>query len=430
MNGVGIRYYELAKALSEHADVTIAAGRMDYRDPTDYQEQMEIPVVPYRQQEPDVLRPLIEAADTVIARPQWPIVSRWLRRAGPRLIFDLYDPEGLELLAGMSGVWSDRRLSISQALVIDRLSDALRDGHHFVCAGDRQRDLWLGAMLAERLIQPGVYRRDPTLRSLIDVVAFGLPVEPPVRTRPEGLRQKFPQIGPDAEIVLWNGGIWPWLDPSTAMRAMALLERRRPQARLVFMGAPSVPEMRVATDEARRLAAELDLLERTVYFNDQWVPYRDRANWLLDADCAVSSHYEHIETRFAFRTRLLDCFWAGLPIVCTRGDELSDMVERQGLGATVDQGDPEQLAEALDRVLARGRTAYARGLRGAAERHAWPVVAAPLVGFIEAPFLPPRLGERLGGSLAKRPAHRLRNNGYRVVRRGLNLVGSRRWPPV
>src|SRR6185503_10968946 len=61
----------------------------------------------------------------------------------------------------------------------------------------------------------------------------------------------------------------------------------------------------------------------------------ERGAWLLDADCAVSAHLDHLESRYAFRTRLLDCFWAGLPIVCTRGDELADRVERERLGEAV-----------------------------------------------------------------------------------------------
>ena len=56
-----------------------------------------------------------------------------------------------------------------------------------------------------------------------------------------GARGRFPQLGTDAEVVIWNGGLWNWLDPETAVRAVARLAERRPRARLVFMGtAPTV----------------------------------------------------------------------------------------------------------------------------------------------------------------------------------------------
>jgi hypothetical protein len=35
----------------------------------------------------------------------------------------------------------------------------------------------------------------------------------------------------------------------------------------------------------------------------------------------VSAHPAHLETRFAFRTRMLDYLWAGLPIVSTEGEQ-------------------------------------------------------------------------------------------------------------
>ena len=127
---------------------------------------------------------------------------------------------------------------------------------------------------------------------------------------------------------------------------------------------------RDAEERAQALARELGLLGRVVLFNDGWVPYDERGAWLLQADCAVAAHRDHLETRFAFRTRLLDCFWAGLPIVCTRGDELAERIERDGLGAAVAAADPAALAAGSAAVLDRGRGAYAGRLAAAAGRTA------------------------------------------------------------
>ena len=40
------------------------------------------------------------------------------------------------------------------------------------------------------------------------------------------------------------------------------------------------------------------------------MPYDERADYLLDADVGVSTHFPHIETEFSFRTRILDYLWA------------------------------------------------------------------------------------------------------------------------
>ena len=61
---------------------------------------------------------------------------------------------------------------------------ALASGDAFVCAGERQRDLWLGALAAFDRIGLDAYNEDPTLRSVVEVVPFGLADE--LRATPSG----------------------------------------------------------------------------------------------------------------------------------------------------------------------------------------------------------------------------------------------------
>ncbi len=48
---------------------------------------------------------------------------------------------------------------------------------------------------------------------------------------------------------------------------------------------------------------------------------------------------------------MLDYFWAGLPVIATRGDVLADLVEADGLGATAPAADDEALAGAMVSLL-------------------------------------------------------------------------------
>ena len=108
--------------------------------------------------------------------------------------------------------------------------------------------------------------------------------------------------------------------------------------------------MQMAID-ARALADELGLAGRNVFFNEGWVDYSERQNFLLEANVGVTVHFDSAETRFSFRTRALDYLWAGLPIVATDGDAFAELIEREGLGLTVPAEDPEALEEALYRLL-------------------------------------------------------------------------------
>src|SRR5205814_489039 len=120
-----------------------------------------------------------------------------------------------------------------------------------------QRDLWLGFLAALGRIDEHQYARDPTLRSLVDVVPFGMPTEPPLSAGPV-LKGVVEGIGRDDRVLLWGGGIWDWLDPLTVIRAVAALPRD--DVRLFFLGTrhphPGMREMPVAR-RARELADEL-----------------------------------------------------------------------------------------------------------------------------------------------------------------------------
>jgi glycosyltransferase involved in cell wall biosynthesis len=146
---------------------------------------------------------------------------------------------------------------------------------------------------------------------------------------------------------------------------------------------------------AVRLAEELGVRDRTVFFNFGWVPYAERAAYLLEADVGVSAHLETVEARFAFRTRVLDYLWARLPVVATRGDALADLVRDRGLGHTVDYGDVDGWAAAVESLLdaADGERAARRAAFGAARAEfLWPRVVEPLARLVSGPPSPPPSG--------------------------------------
>jgi glycosyltransferase involved in cell wall biosynthesis len=253
------------------------------------------------------------------------------------------------------------------------------------------------------------------------------------------LKDVLPGIGADDKVLLWGGGLYNWFDPATLIRAMAVLTGRRPEARLFFQGTkhphPGVPEMEIVA-QSRELATELGLIDRQVFFNDSWVEYADRQNFLLEADAGVSTHHAHIETTFSFRTRILDYLWASLPMVVTEGDHFAELVQREGLGVVVPAEDVDALADALERVLFDDAfvRAAVRNIRRVRAEYTWDVVLDPLIRFVRDPrpaadrAAPARTrsGARDTGRARKRSGIRhdarlaffyLRNGGVAVVAR-------------
>jgi glycosyltransferase involved in cell wall biosynthesis len=409
LGGAAIRAYEIARALSDIADVTLAAPGTE---PAGLRPAVH---VPFEVGDPRPLRELFAAADVVILRPPNPVVASWLRASKARIVYDLYDPLPLDILEAQASSPREQRL-LWHTVALDHFLEALHTGHHFICGGKRQRDLYLGAMLAARLVHPAAYAADPSFRSYIDQVPFGIPSEDPERIPGVGPRETFPAIGEDAQIVLWNGGIWNWLDPVTAVAATAKAAERVPGIRLVFMVAPQGggPEHR-ASRAARELAERLGALDRLVFFNESGVSYRDRGTWLTDADCIISTNLDHLEANFAFRTRLLDCFWAGVPAVCTGGDELSELITANDAGETVPYADVDAVAEALITVLSRGRDSYRERLLTAGRELVWPEAVKPLRRMVQLPGPPRALGDPWARRVSA-PLQRARTAAVRLVR--------------
>jgi len=388
MAGPGIRYYEFARELAKRFEVTLVV-------PHETDAELEgIEVLQIRPDDELRLRRLVRGFDVVIAQMLPVSTMALLARSTTRAIYDLYAPTMLEYLAldahdhrsTMDRHWLRRNSLIQQV--------ALATGDAFVCASEKQRDLWLGSLAALGRLTPERYDADPALRSFIDVVPFGIPAEPP-RTRGPVVKGVVPGIGESDKVLLWGGGIWNWFDPLTVIRAVAQLAEQRDDIRLYFLGLkhpnPDIAEMAM-TRRAVELAEELDLLDRYVFFNFGWVPYAERGSYLLEADLGVSAHFDNLETRFAFRTRLVDCLWAGLPMVVTRGDGLGELVAARGLGRVIDFGDVQGWVGAIEALL-DDETAYSgaqANIEAVRPEFAWPRVVGPLARLVEAEASPSR----------------------------------------
>jgi glycosyltransferase involved in cell wall biosynthesis len=332
-------------------------------------------------------------------------IHPWLRKSTKVLVADLYDPFHLEVLEQEKDKSDSVRRQSSEDTV-DALNVQLLRGDYFMCASAKQRDLWIGQLAGLGRVNPATYDLDETLDKLIGVVPFGISETPPVRTAP-AIKGVVDGIGANDSVILWGGGIYNWFDPLTLIRAVDRLRHRRPDVRLYFLGVkhpnPDVPEMRMSV-RTRELSDRLGLTDSFVFFNEGWVPYDDRQNYLLDADIGVSCHLDHVETAYSFRTRILDYLWASLPVVTTGGDTFGDLVTSLGLGIAVAPGDVDALEEALFRLLDDKEFASQCRKRVAevAPRYIWSNALAPLAEFCRAPRRSPDLLAKLGENSLRR----------------------------
>lgn len=375
MAGPAIRAFEMAKALARTAEVRLVSTVSSELASADFEVGFA---------DDALLRAHAAWADVIVFQGHVLATFPWLHDSENILVADIYDPMHLEILEQGKSLGANDRLAQSLQTA-EVLNAQIERADFMLCASDKQRDFWLGHLAALCRINPATYDEDASLRSLLAVAPFGIEDNPPVQTE-HGIKGVIPGISETDTVVLWGGGIYNWFDPITLIRSVAALSERHPDLRLFFLGVkhpnPNVPEMEVSL-AARELAIELGLLDRVVFFNQGWVPYQERANYLLDADLGVSTHFDHLETSFSFRTRILDYLWASLPIVSTDGDTFATIIRENGLGRVVPPKDVSALESALEDLLYtpgehdRARqnvTRYAQQLK-------WTDMLRPLIAF-------------------------------------------------
>ncbi len=382
MAGPAIRIWNFAQVLSRYMNVIIASPNK-----TDLPE-MEFEIQQYH--DDNTLGNLVERADIILCQGTSFNKFKSLKRKDRFLILDIYDPYNLATLEEYSSRPIKERLKIHEEIV-KTVNEQLYWGDFFLCASERQRDFWLGMLSALNRVNPITYYADSTLRKMIDVVPFGMPENKPIHTR-KVLKGVVGNIKESDFVILWGGGIYNWFDPLSLIKAMKIIAEKREDIKLFFMGLrhpnPLVKELSLV-NETINTAKNLGVFEKNVFFNFGWVKYDERQNYLLEADAGIITHPLHIETRFSFRTRVLDYMWAELPIISTEGDYFSELIEKEKIGLTVKEKDPENIAEAIikladDKVL---YDSFVKHISDVSKKYSWEKVCKPLLNFCQDPLI-------------------------------------------
>jgi glycosyltransferase involved in cell wall biosynthesis len=387
MAGPGIRYWEIARTLAAHQPVTLVAPHPIEPPPGAWLDALSWGT--YEWGNAESLEEWLRHADVVLANGHVLPAHPHLAQAPQPLALDLYDPTLLENLELFRTAAPDKRTIRTQEDTA-LLNQQLQAGDFFLCATPRQRDLYLGALMGAGRITPALVDSDPHLHRLIDVVGFGLPTEAPVKQAP-ALRGVLEGIGADDPLLLWAGGLWDWMDPLTLVEAMPAVVAHHPTVRLVFLAGRHPgndhPMQMPATTRAR--AEALGLLDSHIFFYEQWVPYYQRADFLLEATVAISLHRDHLETQFAaVRSRILDHLWAGLPSIISDGDPAAALLHQAGAALVVPPASSAALAEAITELLSdpEQRAAQSQAARTLAATLTWEHQTTPLARFCQRPW--------------------------------------------
>ena len=415
MAGPGIRYHYMAQVLSDDFDVTVG-----FFDPNYLPDQKLTRDYSIEHIDAHNFHGGFENFDIIIALWLSPRMISFCNSKGIFIVFDLYAPVPIENLAG--NIFGKKRLKpsddfeFSRSLVMYRLF--FENGDLFLCSNRRQLDFWLGYVFGSDQIRPTDYLTRPMFDRFI-FAPMGIDAKSKLEHKKNVIKGVIPGIKKTDKIILWTGGIWEHFDAQVLIRAMSKLSKRK-EIKLLFFGTrhpnPTVPDMRESI-ETRKLAEEMGLLGKNVFFQDGWVDYVDRIDYLLEADIAISTHKPSIEAEFSHRTRILDHLLAELPTIATSGDYFSDdVIKRYGLGVVVPPNDELVIEKSILEIFDENNYNKVRSnIKKVRKDFDWEVSLRPLKDFLLSN--PDKL------TRTKR-SHNLRDD------KGIVLVAKRILPPT
>jgi len=217
-----------------------------------------------------------------------------------------------------------------------------------------------------------------------------VPVSPLPHCVMPGWRERFERRAPEPGHVISTGSFNLWFDHETLFSALETAMDRSPRIRFTCTGG-AIPFSPERYEHFRRLVSESRHSHRFDLLG--WVERSRLEEVYRSAAAAVYADLPGGETVLGARTRALDWIGSGIPVVCTRGAEVSLEMDRLGLGAAVPQQRPEALAEALLEVsLDRGRSEgiVRRQAEWSEGEGSMESIMEPLVGWCRAPARLPR----------------------------------------
>lgn len=351
MAGPGIRYHYMAQELSRHFDVTVGFFDPSYLPNKKFKKNYEVTHI----HAPDFFKTFIEF-ETVIALWLSREMIDFCNEKSIFIVFDVYAPVPVENLA--LTMFNNKKIKPEDEFSYDQTIEMYKyffaKGDLFLFSNRRQLDFWTGYVFGSNLVTLNSYEKRPFYERFL-YAPMGINTKIKLQHTNKVMRNKLPGITNTDKILLWTGGIWNWFDGKVLIKAMALINKERPDIKLVFFGTkhpnPNVPEMKESKD-TKELAKSLGLLGKSVHIQEGWVDYKDRQNYLIEADVAVSTCKLSIESEFSHRTRVLDHILAELPTISTVGDYFTDdVIEQKKIGIAVLPNNENELAKAILKIL-------------------------------------------------------------------------------
>lgn len=258
------------------------------------------------------------------------IYSKKLAELKPnqKLIVDLYTPIFLEKELTLSK-WKPQDW-LTRFKNIEMVKKFLKRGNHFLVANRRQREYWLETSKKLDI---------PLNENDISVLPTGSPST--INHQPLTINSR--------NVVLWFGGIYPWMDPEPLIEAFSQVSSKFPDWKLRFLGGfhPDTGYKNIYNKVESE--AKLKISETQLEFIS-WQQTKNLNKYFTNVAFAVHLVKPTFEDYYAHRVRLLTLLEAGIPVITGGRDMISDLIDEIKAGVKVG-GSVEDLTSKLEMVM-------------------------------------------------------------------------------
>lgn len=297
-----------------------------------------------------------------------PMHLKWIEQHDIPVAVDLAGPGAIEQET-LSGNIDARFIYLPQKL------RGIMGGDFFTCAGYRQRYYFMAFFL-----MAGVALEDLDVHPM----PHAMPSDMPPRPVPD----------PDRKSLVFSGGFYPWFNPIPPLSAAAkaLLETR--SGYLDFYGSSH----QTTDTDARtfnEFRAEMEQNPRVTFHG--YVPREDILDIYSRSYAAIELMLRNAERELAFTTRTVEFLWAGLPVIYSDYQELSDLIRDYGAGWVVSPTDSEAVSALIHRIMDNPdevAEASRNAQRLVSEKLTYEEVIKPLAEFCKNPWRRKRTATR------------------------------------
>ncbi len=256
------------------------------------------------------------------------------------------------------------------------------------CRDEGAKKLVLGSLISLGRLNLENYTEKRNFNNLLEVAPFGVDESVNRKNKKHFYRGVLDNVGKDDFLLIWNGGVWNWNDGATLIRAMKKIKNKK--VKLIFQGFKHPDKNKGISFEAKKcfkLAQNLGLKDKNVFFNDTWIPYQDRINFLAESDAGVVCSPDIPEANLFLKTRIYDYFWADLPIILNECEAFASLIKEKELGFVCRTGDYNDWAKKIDILSQDGKILkkMKANIRKYKKEISWQKTLQPLKSFAKRP---------------------------------------------